>query len=152
MDEREQILRLRAEAKARHLRLMAESRELVAKVAQQIEHLRWLVTSIKRQREPDFYKGLQDAIRRVHGCDARHVTGFAVRQVSGRQILWDGMVEEFDLIGHGTAERCYAWHYSEQGRQQSVAILKMPWVDTPQKAVQFHFMARGANFIHEDRL
>ena len=152
MDELEETRRLRAEAVARHQRLMAESRELVVKVTQQVAHLRWLVTSIKRQREAGFHHRLQAAIRRTHGCESRHVTGFAVRKVAGRQILWEGMVEEFGLIDHAGAQRCYAWHYPEYGRLQSLSILKMPPVNTPQRAVQFHLMAREANIVHSDWL
>ena len=152
MDEREEILRLRAEALARHRRLMAESRELVAKVTQQAEHLRWLVSSIKRQWEANFHQSLQTAIRRTHGCESRHAEGFAVRKVAGREILWEGMVEEFDLIGHATAPQCYAWHYQEYGRQQSFSILKLPPIDTPQRAVQFFLLAREANLVHTNWL
>ncbi len=131
---------------------MAESRELVANVTQQVEHLRWLVTSIKRQRDPGFHVDLQKAIRLAHGCESQHVTGFVVRKVAGRQILWEGMVEEFGLIDHAEAERCYAWHYPEYGRKQSFSILKVPLVNTPQRAVQFHLMAREANIVHSDWL
>ncbi len=152
MDEREEILRLRAEALAHHRRLMAESRALVAEVTQQVEHLRWLVSSIKRERKPDFHQGLQDAIHRTHGCESRHTEGFAVRKGAGREILWEGMVEEFDLLGHATAQRCYAWHYQEYGRRQSFSILKTPLINTPQRAVQLHLMARGARIVHSDWL
>ncbi len=150
MDDTEEILRRAAERTARHQRLLAESRELVAKVTRQVEHLRWLVSSIKRQREPDFHQGLQAAIRLTHGCDSRQVIGFAVRKVAGRKILWEGTVEEFELIGHPGAERCYAWHYQEHGRKQSFSILKMPALNTPQRAVQFYLMAREANLVHEN--
>ncbi len=152
MDELEEIRRIRAEALARHRRLMTESQALVATVTQQVEHLRWLVSDLKRQRERGFHKGLQDAIRLTHGCESRHVAGFVVRKVAGRRILWEGMVEEFALTGHATAQRCYAWHYQEHGRRQSFSLLKMPPVDAPQRAVQFHLMAREANIVHADWL
>ena len=42
----------------------------------------------------------------------------------------------FDLIGHPTATRCYAWSYAVEGseRRRFVAVLHQRPVDSPEKA------------------
>lgn len=51
--------------------------------------------------------------------------------------VWDGTVEVFDLIGHPTAKRAYAWaHETDQGKTRYVAVLHEGPVDSPQNAVK----------------
>lgn len=52
---------------------------------------------------------LRDVIRRVHGAEAMHVESVPVKEVFQGQTVWEGIVEVFNLTGHPTAHRVYAW-------------------------------------------
>lgn len=122
-------------------RLRAESQQLIAQAKQTCAHVAWLVEDIKRRWQRGFHRPLQDAIRAIHQCESTHVASFAVRKVAGGQMIWEGTVEEFALCDHPEAERCYAWHYLKDGRKESFSLLKLPPVDSPQRAVQLALAA-----------
>ena len=117
---------------------------MCAKVKQQIENLEWLVETIRRERCPDFFQTLHDAIRRMHGCESRHLSAFVVRKVCGGEVRWLGMVEEFALDGVAEAATCYAWQYQENGQPRTFTVLRQGPVDSPQAAVQLFLLARDA--------
>lgn len=54
------------------------------------------------------------------------------------QLVWEGAVQVFELHGHPTATRCYAWSHAVGGteRRRFVAVLHVPAVDSPEKAVR----------------
>ena len=80
---------------------------------------------------------LREVIRKLHGCDSKHVRSAYVREMFQGKIAWDGTVEVFDLIGHPGAKKCYVWaHAKEGGGQRYVTVLEMPPIDSPTKAVQ----------------
>lgn len=86
-----------------------------------------------------YIEAIQDAIRRLHGCESSHVESVPVHEEFQGQTVWSGMVEVFDLVGHPKAERCYAWgHRTGTGdnRSRYVIVLKMPPVDSPASAVR----------------
>jgi len=56
-----------------------------------------------------YIEELRDVIRRLHGADAAHVESVPVKEVFRGKTVWDGVVEVFDLHGHPTASRVYAW-------------------------------------------
>jgi hypothetical protein len=73
----------------------------------------------------------REAIRRVHGCDSRWIEGVRVAEA-----YWNGEVQVFELIGHATADRCYAWS-QPVGRERRVhAVLHGATVDNAAKAVR----------------
>jgi hypothetical protein len=80
---------------------------------------------------------LQGAILKLHEAKAKHVESVPVREVFQGQVVWDGTVEVFDLTGHATAKRAYAWsHEADSGGRRFVAVLHAPPVDSPLKAVR----------------
>jgi hypothetical protein len=79
---------------------------------------------------------LKDAIRATHGCESLHVESVPIKEVFEGQTAWQGTVEVFDLIGHPEAKRAYAWSYRDGDKTQSIAVLKIPPVDSPQSAVK----------------
>jgi hypothetical protein len=86
-----------------------------------------------------YIEAIQDAIRKLHGCESRHVESVPVRETFRGQTVWDGIVEVFDLIGHPTTKQCYAWGHREgQDNKNSryVAVLKTPPIDSPLAAVR----------------
>ncbi len=85
---------------------------------------------------------LQDAIRHLHVCDSRHVESVRVTETWQGETVWDGVVEVFDLVGHPTAKRAYAWaHETDQGKTRYVAVLHEGPVDSPQNAVKAAIVA-----------
>ncbi len=82
---------------------------------------------------------LKGAVEQMHGCAARHVESVPVREVFRGQTVWQGVVEVFELTGHPKAKRCFAWSHLEgeqDERTRFVAVLEIPPVDSPRKAVQ----------------
>ncbi len=84
----------------------------------------------------DPYQPLADAIRALHGCEARHVASKPVREIFQGQTAWVGIVEEFALSGHPKATTCYAWQYHDSGQTYTVTVLALPPVDSSESAVK----------------
>jgi hypothetical protein len=61
-----------------------------------------------------YIQELRDAIRRLHSADATHVGSVAVKEVFDGKLVWDGIVEVFDIIGHAKASRVYAWAHNAE--------------------------------------
>lgn len=76
-------------------------------------------------------------IRDLHGCDAEYAETVPVTEIFQDQIVWDGEVEVFEILGHPTAKRCYAWAYpTDTGGRRFMAVLEVPPVDSPLNAVR----------------
>ena len=56
-----------------------------------------------------YIQELEGVIRRLHGAEAMHVESVPVKETFKGETVWEGIVEVFDLIGHPTASRVYAW-------------------------------------------
>jgi hypothetical protein len=72
--------------------------------------------------QPKIITELKDAIRQTHGCEALYVSTVHVREKLKNAADWDGFVRVFELIGHPTAKRCYAWSY-RVGKAKTVAVI-----------------------------
>jgi hypothetical protein len=79
---------------------------------------------------------LKDAVETAHRCEALHVRSEPVIEVFDGKVVWEGVVEIFDLEGHAKAKRCYAWLFLENGEPQYTTVLELPPVDSAQTAVQ----------------
>jgi hypothetical protein len=91
-----------------------------------------------------YIQALRDAIVHTHGCASRFVRSEPVKEEFEGKTVWEGSVEVFDLSGHPTARQCYAWGFHDDaGKWQYVAVLQVPPVDSPQKAVQAYILSRG---------
>jgi hypothetical protein len=62
-----------------------------------------------------YLEGLHDVIRRLHGVAAVHVESVPIKETFRGETVWEGVVEVFDLIGHPTANRIYAWAHETDG-------------------------------------
>ena len=87
---------------------------------------------------------LKDAIRATHGCESLHVKSVPVVEQFEGKIAWQGTVEVFDLIGHSKAKRAYAWTYRDGDQNKTVAVLKLPPVDSPQTAVKVAIASKAS--------
>jgi hypothetical protein len=66
-----------------------------------------------------------------------------VRETFKGKPVWEGVVHVFDLTGHPTATRAYAWSSPIEGssKRRFFAVLHQPPVDSPQAAVRAAIVA-----------
>jgi hypothetical protein len=89
---------------------------------------------------------LKRAVESQHGGTATLAEEVNVHEVWESKTVWNGVVSVFNLTGHPTASRAYAWSSPVEGskKRRFFAVLHVPPVDSPQKAVQ-------ASIVHEYR-
>jgi hypothetical protein len=81
---------------------------------------------------------LQDVIRKLHGCFAKHVETVPVKETFRGETVWEGKVEVFD-IDHPRTDRIYAWSHDTddpENPRRHVTVLHIPPATTPLRAVQ----------------
>lgn len=84
-----------------------------------------------------YLEELREVIRRVHGAEATHVESVPVKEVFKGETVWEGIVEVFDLVGHPTAHRAYAWaHDGARPKESSVAVLHISPITSAATAVR----------------
>jgi hypothetical protein len=81
---------------------------------------------------------LRDAVERMHGCPAQLVETVAVSESFEGRPAWHGIVYVFDLGGHRSADRCYAWssQVEESDRRRFFAVLHKAPITSPADAVR----------------
>ena len=81
---------------------------------------------------------LRKTVELMHGGKAMFVQFVPVRETFGGDTVWEGAVHVFDLVGHPTATRAYAWSSPIEGnpKRRYFAMLHLPAVDSPQAAVR----------------
>lgn len=62
----------------------------------------------------------------MHSCDSKWVESVPVTETFDGKTVWSGEVQVFQLIGHQTARRAYAWsHETNEGKRRFVAVLEL---------------------------
>lgn len=86
---------------------------------------------------------LRDAVQNMHGGTATLVQSVPVREVFQGKTVWEGVVHVFDLAGHPTATRAYAWSFSAEGsdKPRYVAVLHTDRINSPLEAVRAAIVA-----------
>ena len=85
---------------------------------------------------PDEVARLAKALLDLHGAKGRHRESVAVRETFRGAVVWDGVVEVFDIDGP-PAPHAYAWaHETDTGGRRFVVVLHVPPVTSPLAAVQ----------------
>lgn len=88
---------------------------------------------------------LKKAVESQHGGTATLVQSVPVDEHFQGQPVWRGTVHVFELKGHETAKRAYAWSYElPDGKRRFFAVLHVPPIDSPAAAVR-------AAIVAEDR-
>lgn len=85
---------------------------------------------------------LKRALEQTHHCSATHAGSRVIVERLPDGGLWRGLVEAFDLAGHPTADRGYAWLEQRGNRTVCVTRLKAPPVRSAQAAVRAEFARR----------
>lgn len=99
----------------------------------------------------EYLNTLKGAILIRHGCRAKHKrTIYVSEQTVEKETMWEGNVEEFDLLGHSTAKTCYAWlSIGEEGKTKIFTVLKNRVINSATKAVQAAIFVDAQPSIHE---
>lgn len=81
---------------------------------------------------------LREAVERMHGGTATFAQSVPVREIFDGETVWEGAVHVFDLVGHPSATRAYAWSSPIEGnaKRRFFAVLHLPPVDSPVTAVR----------------
>jgi hypothetical protein len=81
---------------------------------------------------------LRVAIEGLHRCSAQLEGVERVAEKFGDQLVWEGAVHVFDLTGHPTAARAYAWSSptEDDGKRRFVAVLHAPPITSATDAVR----------------
>lgn len=86
---------------------------------------------------------LKQAVERMHGGTATFIESVPVEETFEGKTAWEGVVHIFDLAGNLLATRAYAWSSPIEGssKRRYFAVLHVPPVDSPQKAVRAAIVA-----------
>jgi hypothetical protein len=89
-------------------------------------------------------KALIEAIRNLHGCEATWAESVSVKEIFQGKAVWEGEVQVFEVTGHPTASRCYAWSFvsdEKSGKRKFFVVLHQGPVDSPWAAVRAAIVA-----------
>ncbi len=91
-------------------------------------------------------EALQKAILDLHGCKATWVESVPVKEIFKGETVWEGVVQVFDLVGHPTDSRCYAWSHKLDGskKRRFFTALHQGAINSPEKAVR-------ASIVHDHK-
>src|SRR5690349_16090818 len=86
---------------------------------------------------------LVKAVERMHGGSAQFAQSVPVRETFEGQTVWEGVVHVFDLTGHPTATRAYAWSspIKESTKRRFSAVLHTDRINSPLEAVRAAIVA-----------
>jgi hypothetical protein len=86
---------------------------------------------------------LKEAIERQHGGRAAFLESVHVDERHDDRPVWQGVVHVFDIEGHPTATRAYAWSSPIEGsdKRRFYAVLQLPPISSPADAVRAAIVA-----------
>ena len=86
---------------------------------------------------------LREAVERMHGGTATLAQSVPVRETFEGRPVWEGVVHVFDLAGHPTATRAYAWSSPIEGsaKRRFFAVLHTERINSPREAVRAAIVA-----------
>jgi hypothetical protein len=86
-----------------------------------------------------YIEELCDVIKRLHGVESKHLESVSVKETFRGKTVWDGCVEVFELIGHPTASKLYAWSHETDdpaNPKRHVTVLHSDLITSPLLAVR----------------
>jgi hypothetical protein len=86
---------------------------------------------------------LQKAVEGMHNCSAQLTQSVPVTEAHKGTTVWKGVVRVFDLTGHPTATRAYAWSSPIEGsdKRRFFAVLHQGAIKSPLDAVRAAIVA-----------
>src|SRR5580698_2428694 len=100
-----------------------------------------------------YIEELRDVIRRLHGAEAMHIESVPVKETFRGETVWEGIVEVFELTGHATAHRVYAWAHETDDPDRPirhVTVLHLHSIKSAQDAVRAAIMQEARNLGTEE--
>jgi hypothetical protein len=100
-----------------------------------------------------YIEELRDVIRRLHGAEATHIESVPVKETFKGETVWEGIVEVFELTGHATAHRVYAWAHETDDPQKPVrhvTVLHLHPIKSAQDAVRAAILQETRNLGTEE--
>jgi hypothetical protein len=85
---------------------------------------------------------LKCAVEKEIGGIARHITSTPVIEIFEGSLLWEGIVETFEVGCNPAVKHCYSFAYREDDTLRYVAIAETDEVNSPKMAVKT-FIASG---------
>jgi hypothetical protein len=82
------------------------------------------------------------AVEKNVGGLARHVTSTPVIEIFEESLLWEGVVETFDVACNPTIKRCYGFAYRVDDNLEYVTIAESDEVNSPKMAVKTFIASR----------
>ena len=81
---------------------------------------------------------LKQSVEKTHGCSARWLRAEPVNEQFQNKAVWQGVVHLFEISGHASATRAYAWSSPIEGstKRRFFAVLEVPPVTNPVEAVR----------------
>ena len=97
---------------------------------------------------------LRDAVERMHGCPAQLVEAVPVSESFEGRPVWHGIVYVFDLGGHRSADRCYAWSSRVEGSDghRFFVVLQTPPIASPADAVRAAILQESSSDRDGDQI
>src|ERR1700694_976012 len=88
---------------------------------------------------------LRTAVENMHGGTATLAQSVPVRETFEGATVWEGVVHVFDLTGHPTATRAYAWSSPIEGstKRRFFAVLYTARINSPLEAVRAAIVAEA---------
>ena len=86
---------------------------------------------------------LRQAIETQHGGRATPIEAVPVTETFNNETVWEGVVHVFDLEGHPSATRAYAWSSPIEGsdKRRFFAVLHLGGIRSAQDAVRAAIVA-----------
>lgn len=79
---------------------------------------------------------IRENIRKSDSCEARHVQSVPIREEHEGKVVWDGVVEVFEL-DDPDATTAYGWrHENDDGRMVTNVVIGVEPINRPRDAVR----------------
>jgi hypothetical protein len=82
------------------------------------------------------------AVEKNIGGMARHITSTPVIEVFDGSLMWEGVVETFDVACNPNVKRCYGFSYREDDTLTYATIAETDEVNSPEMAVKSFVVSR----------
>jgi hypothetical protein len=87
----------------------------------------------------EYIAELKSVIRQLHGPEPKHVESVPITETFQGRTVWQGVVEVFDIEGHATASRVYAWAHDtgdSKNPRRHVTVLHLHPIRSARDAVR----------------
>ena len=82
------------------------------------------------------------AVEKNIGGMARHITSTPVIEIFDGSLMWEGVVETFDVACNPNVKRCYGFPYREDDNMTYATIAETDEVSSPEMAVKTFVASR----------